>query len=147
MWLIKYFDIMLFFIIFYISCKKNGVKMYYLILSQLGGSISYLAYHVDVSTMGEHLTKHRIMGKCVYHYSGHGGYTVYHYLIENKRLSIWQCCHHWWHRKLSFWQLMVPPRMTKLSNWRSFVFSGYNTNHLKCCGGFPCIDAVMGATS
>ena len=39
---------------------------------------------------------------------------------ENKRLSIWQLCHYWWHCKLSFWQLAVPPVMTKLSNWLLF---------------------------
>ena len=42
---------------------------------------------------------------------------------ENKRLSIWQFCRHWWHRKLSLRQLTVPPVTTKLSNWRSFVFN------------------------
>ena len=43
---------------------------------------------------------------------------------ENKRLSIWQLCRHWWHPKLSLIQLMVPPVMTKLSNWQIFVVSG-----------------------
>ena len=42
---------------------------------------------------------------------------------ENKRSSIWELCRHWWHRKLSKWQLTVPPVTTKLSNWRPFVFS------------------------
>ena len=42
---------------------------------------------------------------------------------ENKRWPIWQCCRYWCLRKLSFWQLTVPPVTTKLSNWRPFVFS------------------------
>ena len=41
---------------------------------------------------------------------------------KNKGSSIWQLCHHWWHRKLSLRQLTVPPVMTKLSNWRPYVF-------------------------
>ena len=47
----------------------------------------------------------------------------YSTVTENKRSSIWQLCRHWWHRKLLKWQLTVPPMRTKLSNWRSFVFS------------------------
>ena len=46
---------------------------------------------------------------------------------ENKRSSSWQLCHHWWHCKLSLWQLTVPPVTTKLSNWWSFVFSDPST--------------------
>ena len=34
-----------------------------------------------------------------------------------------QFCDYWWHCKLSLWQLTMPPVMTKLSNWGSFVFS------------------------
>ena len=34
---------------------------------------------------------------------------------ENKISSIWQPCRHWWHRKLSLWQLTVPPATTRLS--------------------------------
>ena len=49
---------------------------------------------------------------------------------ENKRLSIWQLCHHWWHHKLSQWQLMVPPVMSKLPNWRSFVCSVSHWGHV-----------------
>ena len=45
-----------------------------------------------------------------------------HY-TENKRLSFWQLCRHWWHRKFSLRQLTVPAVMIKLSNWRCFVFS------------------------
>ena len=44
------------------------------------------------------------------------------YITENKRSSIWQLCRHWWHRKLSLWQLAVPPITTKLSTWRSLCF-------------------------
>ena len=44
-------------------------------------------------------------------------------ITENKRSSIWQLGRPCWHRKLSPWQLTVTPGMTKLSNWRSFVFS------------------------
>ena len=47
-------------------------------------------------------------------------------VTENKSSSIWQLCRHWWHRKLSLRQLAVPPVTKKLSNWRSFVSSGYN---------------------
>ena len=50
-------------------------------------------------------------------------YIFIYKFIENKRLSNWQHCHHWWHCKLSFWQLTVPPVMTMLSIWRLFVFS------------------------
>ena len=53
-----------------------------------------------------------------------------HKNTENKRLSIWQLCRHWWHRKLSLWQLTVPPVTTTLSNWRSFVFSEYSNKGL-----------------
>ena len=38
---------------------------------------------------------------------------------ENKLSSIWQLYRR--HRKLSKWQLPVPPVTIKLSNWRSFV--------------------------
>ena len=41
---------------------------------------------------------------------------------QNKRLSIWQFCCHWWHRKLLEWQLTVPPVTPKLSNWRPLFF-------------------------
>ena len=47
----------------------------------------------------------------------------YHWLryTEKKRLSIWQLCRHWWHRKLSLRKLTLPPvTTTMLSNWRSF---------------------------
>ena len=43
------------------------------------------------------------------------------YTTENKGLSVWQFCHHWWHCKLSLWQLTVLPMTTKLSNWRSLL--------------------------
>ena len=46
---------------------------------------------------------------------------------ENQRSSIWQFCHHWWHRKLSLRQLMVSSVTTKLSN--GWVF-------LQCTGLF-----------
>ena len=39
---------------------------------------------------------------------------------ENKRLSIWQLCRCWWHRKLALRQLTVPQGTTKLSNWQPF---------------------------
>ena len=52
------------------------------------------------------------------------GWVDVDFLTENKRSSIWQLCRYWWHRKLSFRQLAVPPVTTKLSNWRPFVFSG-----------------------
>ena len=45
------------------------------------------------------------------------------YQSLNKTLSIWQLCRDSWHRKFSLRQLTVPPVTTKLSNWRSFVFS------------------------
>ena len=48
-----------------------------------------------------------------------------HKNTENKRSSIWQLCCHWWHHRLSLWQLTVPPVTTTLSNW-SFVFSEYS---------------------
>ena len=50
---------------------------------------------------------------------------------RSKRSSIWQLCLHWWHHKLSLWQLTVPPVTTTLSNWRSFVFSEYSKRD--CC--------------
>ena len=53
-------------------------------------------------------------------YTSHIYYVIH---TENKTLSIWQLCRDWWHRKLSLRQLTVPPVTTKLSNWRSFVFS------------------------
>ena len=37
------------------------------------------------------------------------------------------CCH-WWHRKLSWRQLTVPPVTTNGANWRSLVFSGVTTS-------------------
>ena len=51
---------------------------------------------------------------------------------ENKRSSIWQLCHHWWHRKLSEWHGATDPQvwyqsifhtiteMTILSCWWNF---------------------------
>ena len=41
---------------------------------------------------------------------------------ENKNSSIWQLCSHWLYRKLSEWQLTVPPVTTKLFDWRCFIF-------------------------
>ena len=41
---------------------------------------------------------------------------------ENKRLSIWQLCHYWWHRKLSEWQLTVPPVTDKVVKLTTFCF-------------------------
>ena len=38
-----------------------------------------------------------------------------HWNTENKRSSIWKLCRHWWHRKLSIWQLTVPPVTTMLT--------------------------------
>ena len=46
---------------------------------------------------------------------------------ENKRSSISQL---WWHRKLSLWQLTVPPVTTKLSKWWPFVFSVHNLRNI-----------------
>ena len=43
--------------------------------------------------------------------------------LKNKQPSIWQLCHHWWHRKLSLRQLKAPQITKKLSNWRPLVFS------------------------
>ena len=40
---------------------------------------------------------------------------------ENKKMSIWHLCHHWWHHEL-LWQLTVPPVTRKLSNWWPSVF-------------------------
>ena len=48
-------------------------------------------------------------------------------LTEEKIWSIWQLCRQWWHRKLSLWQLMVPPVTTKLSTWWFFVFREWYT--------------------
>ena len=36
---------------------------------------------------------------------------------ENWELSWCQLCHHWWHHRLSSWQSVVPPLMTKLASW------------------------------
>ena len=36
---------------------------------------------------------------------------------ENWELLWYQLCHHWWHHKLSLWQLVVPPVKTKLASW------------------------------
>ena len=49
--------------------------------------------------------------------------SYYYASLKTKIKSIWQLCRHWWHNKLSLRQLTVPPVTTKLSNWRSFVFS------------------------
>ena len=48
---------------------------------------------------------------------------AHRHITENKISSIWQLCYHWWHRKLSLWQLTVSPVMVKLPNWQPFVFS------------------------
>ena len=36
---------------------------------------------------------------------------------ENWELLWCQLCNHWWHHKLSLWQLVVPPVKTKLASW------------------------------
>ena len=38
--------------------------------------------------------------------------------------SFWWNFHHWLHRKLSFWQLLVQPAMEISSTWRHFRYSG-----------------------
>ena len=40
-----------------------------------------------------------------------------------QKISIWQLCHHWWHRKLPLRRLTVPSVTRKTSNWQHFVFS------------------------
>ena len=37
---------------------------------------------------------------------------------ENSQLPWCQLCYHWWHHRLSLWQPVVPPAMTKLASWR-----------------------------
>ena len=39
--------------------------------------------------------------------------------IEHHKLLWCQLCSHWWHQRLSLWQLVVPP---KLSSWQLSVF-------------------------
>ena len=36
----------------------------------------------------------------------------------NQKLSWCRLCHHWWHQRLSSWQPLVPPVMTKLASWQ-----------------------------
>ena len=46
-------------------------------------------------------------------------------LTETKMSSFWWNFHHWLHRKLSFWQLLVQPVMKISSKWRHFRFSAW----------------------
>ena len=45
------------------------------------------------------------------------------HFTETKMSSFWWNFHHWLHRKLSFWQLLVQPVMKISSKWRHFRFS------------------------
>ena len=40
-----------------------------------------------------------------------------YHVTENRELSWWQLCRHWWYHRLSFWQPPAPPVMTKLILW------------------------------
>ena len=50
--------------------------------------------------------------------------TIKIHQYHSVSLKKWQLCRHWWHRKLSMWQLTLPSVTTKLSDWQYFVFSG-----------------------
>ena len=61
-----------------------------------------------------------------------------------KRSSIWQLCRHWWHHKLSLWQLTVPP-VTQRWQIDDILFS-VNIQTRDCCPVFwlaHCINITL----
>ena len=57
---------------------------------------------------------------------------------ETEMSSFWWNFHHWLHRKLSKWQLSVPP-VTKISSkWRHFRFSVHVCQWVICGSVVPC---------
>ena len=46
---------------------------------------------------------------------------------ENKMSSIWQVCHHQWHRKLLLWQITVPPNDNKIVELITFCYQCIHT--------------------
>ena len=50
---------------------------------------------------------------------------------EMEMLSFWWKFHHWWHQKLSQWQLLVPPVMKILLKWAETCGAASNGNYVK----------------
>ena len=43
--------------------------------------------------------------------------------LNTETWELCQLCHHWWHQRLSLWQPLMPPVMTKLASWYAWVFN------------------------
>ena len=69
------------------------------------------------------------------------------YRSSKQKSSFWLLCGHCWHCKLSKWLLTVPPMMTKLPNWQSFLLIFYLSTLLSLVALFVVVMTTCGATS